>query len=86
LEKRIFKLIEKVFILFLLLLDMTWGIVSATIGVLLVVESLFLLAFPKKTQKLARKLTKNLIKIRKIGWIELLIGFVLVLIGVWGAS
>ena len=56
------------------------------IGILALIESLFALLFPKVGIKILKKIKKmkkwqNVKTIKKMGWIELIIAIILILIG-----
>ena len=56
-------------------------VVLLTLGVLLLVEGLFIFLFPKETKNITSKMFRNSAAIRKVALIELLIGAVLLFLG-----
>lgn len=56
--------------------------VLGTIGILTIIEGLFVVLFPKQSKSITRKLLK-VNNFKKIGMIELIVGIVLLLIAVW---
>ena len=61
---------------------MTLDTVLIILGILLVVDSLFPLLAPEWSQKTIRKMVKSVKRMRKIGFIELIIGVALFLIAI----
>lgn len=56
--------------------------VLGTLGILAIVEGLFVVLFPKQSKSITRKLLK-VNNFKKIGMIELIVGIILLLIAVW---
>lgn len=57
-----------------------WGTVFSIIGVIALVEALIILIFPKWTINIGKKWLKPK-ALKKIGWIELIIAIIVILIG-----
>ncbi len=59
---------------------MEWNIVIYTIGILALIESLFVISFPKQIKKICSQIAKKKYPLTKIGILEFSIGLILVLI------
>jgi len=60
---------------------MVLNIVFLSIGILLLLESIIVLFFPKWTIKTKRMLVKNAKNVKKAGTLELIVAIILILIG-----
>jgi len=55
---------------------MNWGLILLILGIVLILDSSFVLVFPKKTKNILRYITKK-DNLKNIALIELIIGIIL---------
>ncbi|MFQ5531872.1 MAG: DUF2065 family protein [Candidatus Nanoarchaeia archaeon] len=60
----------------------TASIVLLILGILVLIEGIFLILFPKDIKSITKALLKNVKNIRKIGIIEIIVAVILLLISV----
>lgn len=61
---------------------MALNTILLTIGIIALVESVFIILFPKQAVKICRKLIKNINNLKKTGLIELILAILLIVIGI----
>lgn len=60
---------------------MVLEVILYTVGLIALIEGIFVLMFPSSTKKIALKLVRDKEKIRKVGTAEAIVGLILILLG-----